>query len=208
MSIHALSWAFMQNPEHPHLKLVLLLLAEANPRDYYCIYQADELGEDACLSFEEVIDALDRLEGLDLLSWQWNGEETDRHLAVTLHLASPEERGVADQILDGFVYVFDGRDETGDHIWSKIGISRDVDRRLRATRMDSHGHWRLQGLWRMSMQDARKVEDRLKDHPLRNSASGAGWFATSAEEAVAGVIEVMRMLKIHAVAEGSSGRPH
>lgn len=174
MSIDALSWALKQNPEHPHLKLILLLLAEASPRDYYCIYQANELGEDACLSFEEVIDALDRLEGLDLLSWHWDSEEADWCLAVTLHLASAEERGVADQVLHGFVYVFDGRNEEGRHVWSKVGIALDVDRRLRATRMDSHDYWKLHGLWRMPMQDARRVEERLQEHPLRGHLSQAG----------------------------------
>ena len=204
MGLDSLAWAFRQELDEPLQKLVLLALANAEPRDYPATYQLEELAADCCSSSSEVLDALDRLECEDKLTWGVR-DLADGNIEATFHMTSAQQRRGSDSPLDAIIYIFDGgREMLGGVEAAKLGISRDVDRRLEFSRQDSHDGITAFARWRAPMPKARHIESQvLTETPARMHHFGSGWVAMSPKDLMKLVTEQMRMTGLPTIVEAS-----
>jgi len=181
MTLQAVCWAFDQELPCAH-KFVLVALADMTDSDDCCWPSQTFLAERCGLSRQYVNKVLGDLERDRYIAIASRSRPNGSDASCRYQLMLPPEMAAVEaprQQEPGFVYVIVGDKSV------KIGITRDLDRRIYAIRSATGDKTlALVESWAMGMVEARRIEKAAHDYFESKRLHGE-WFDIKATEAVA-----------------------
>ncbi len=178
MSLKGTIWALDQELPCAH-KFVLVVLSDAADHEGQCWPSQSAIADKCGLSRQYVNKILGDLERDGFVSIIARNRPNGSDASCKYRLAIPPECEAFVEPADvpGFVYVVSGSTAT------KIGISRDVERRVAGLSAQNAEPVRLVKSWPTTMRQARIIEERAHKHFAERRRHGE-WFEIEAGEAI------------------------